>query len=191
MTEPLSPDLISAAQLERIMRHNAIPSDTTRRLVTRYIAPINITLHRYDIATPARIAAFLAQVGHESGRLRHAREIWGPTSAQRRYEGRQDLGNTQRGDGKRFMGRGLIQITGRSNYAAVSAGLDLDFVASPETLETPMYAALSAGWYWDSRSLNELAEVGNFKGITRAINGGTNGLKDRIAMLETALQVIA
>ncbi len=191
MTEPISPDLISAAQLEHIMRSPSIATATTRRLVMRYHGAINLTLHRYEINTAERIAAFLAQVGHESGRLLYAREIWGPTAAQQRYEGRSDLGNIQRGDGKRYMGRGLIQITGRANYQQVSDALGVDFVSKPELLESTLYASLSAGWYWDSRRLNRWADSGDFERITRRINGGVNGLEDRYALLEAAREAVA
>lgn len=191
MTEPISPDLISAAQLEHIMRSPSIATATTRRLVMRYHGAINLTLHRYEINSTERITAFLAQVGHESGRLLYAREIWGPTAAQQRYEGRSDLGNVQRGDGKRYMGRGLIQITGRANYQQVSDALGVDFVSKPELLESTLYASLSAGWYWDSRRLNRWADSGDFERITRRINGGVNGLEDRYALLEAAREAVA
>lgn len=146
----------------------------------------------FGIDTPARLAAFLAQIGHESGRLAYVREIWGPTPAQQRYEGRVDLGNTQPGDGKRYMGRGLIQTTGRANYAATRDGLAAfvpsvpDFEAVPALLERPDMAALSAAWYWHSRKLNALADAGDFVAITRRINGGTNGLADRQALHRAA-----
>lgn len=134
---------------------------------------------RFDISTPARAAAFLAQVAHESGQLAYTREVWGPTPAQLRYEGRADLGNTQAGDGKRFMGRGLIQITGRKNYLLCGFELHLDLIAMPGLLEQPEAAAASAGWYWHVKNLNRFADAGDFVGLTRAINGGTNGLDDR------------
>ena len=191
MTEPTSPDLISAAQLEHIMRSPSIATATTRRLVMRYHGAINLTLHRYEINTTERITAFIAQVGHESGRLLYAREIWGPTAAQQRYEGRADLGNVQRGDGKRYMGRGLIQITGRANYQQISDALGVDFVSNPDLLESTLYASLSAGWYWDSRRLNRWADSGDFERITRRINGGVNGLEDRYALLEAAREAVA
>ena len=142
----------------------------------------------FAIDTPARIAAFLAQIGHESGRLVYTREIWGATPAQSRYEGRADLGNIKPGDGRRYSGRGLIQTTGRANYRATSIGLKAfadnvpDFEADPALLEQPAWAAMSAAWYWHSRNLNALADVGtdeSFLTITRRINGGTNGLQDR------------
>lgn len=146
----------------------------------------------FAIDTPNRAAAFLAQCGHESGRGRYTRELWGPTPAQSRYEGRADLGNTQSGDGKRFMGRGLIQTTGRANYAATRDGLrkfvpDVpDFEAIPQLLEQSEWAALSAAWYWHDRGLNALADVGDFRRITVRINGGTNGMADRLALWEKA-----
>lgn len=145
---------------------------------------------QYGIVTPERIRAFLAQVGHESGRLRHVREIWGPTPAQRRYEGRADLGNVQPGDGKRFMGRGLIQITGRANYAAASDALGEDFIGYPALLETPKWACRSAAWFWQSRGLNALADAGDYDRITRRINGGLTGRADRVGLLERAQAVI-
>lgn len=153
----------------------------------------------FSIDTPQRLAAFLAQIGHESGRLVYVREIWGPTPAQRRYEGRVDLGNTQPGDGRRYLGRGLIQTTGRSNYRGTRDGLrqlaqpaaDMthvpDFEAEPELLEQPAWAALSAAWFWHSRGLNALADTGDFKGITRKINGGLNGQADRLALYQACM----
>lgn len=140
-----------------------------------------------DLDSRERLAAFLAQAGHESSGFRHVREIWGPTPAQTRYEGRRDLGNTQPGDGKRYMGRGLIQITGRHNYARLTDRLRdeccPDFVEHPKLLESPKWAALSAADYWKDRHLNRFCTPGNmeFRALTRAINGGFNGLNDRLA----------
>lgn len=139
----------------------------------------------FAIDSPERIAAFLAQIAHESGRLAYVREIWGPTPAQLRYEGRRDLGNVQAGDGYRYRGRGLIQVTGRANYVGARDGLGAfmhsvpDFEAKPEALEIPRWAAMSAGHYWHSRRLNALADAGDFVALTRRINGGTNGMDDR------------
>ena len=150
----------------------------------------------FNINTPARVAAFLAQIGHESGRLVYSREIWGPTPAQIRYEGRKDLGNTQEGDGKRYMGRGLIQTTGRANYGSTRDGLRKfaknvpDFVSNPAELEKPEWAAMSAAWYWHSKDLNKLADSGDFKRITIRINGGTNGMADRLSLWEKAKNVL-
>lgn len=139
----------------------------------------------YAIDTPIRQAMFLAQVGHESGRLVYVRELWGPTAAQSGYEGRTDLGNIQPGDGRKFMGRGLIQVTGRANYARAAAALNLPLLDQPELLEQPSNAALSACWFWNTHALNVLADAGDFETITRRINGGLNGLADRQALLAT------
>lgn len=157
---------------------------------------LNLACALFLIDSPQRLAAFLAQIGHESGRLVYVREIWGPTAAQKRYEGRRDLGNIQIGDGKRYMGRGLIQTTGRTNYCATRDGLRgfiqevPDFEASPQLLEHPDMAALSAAWYWYSRGLNALADAGDFKSITLKINGGLNGLADRQALYDAGKRAL-
>lgn len=169
----------------------AAATGATPARALHWLAHIQHACHIFGINTPARLAAFLAQIGHESGRLVHVREIWGPTAAQQRYEGRRDLGNVRAGDGRRYAGRGLIQTTGRTNYRATTAGLRAyapnvpDFEAQPALLEQPAWAALSAAWYWHSRSLNALADQGSdaaFVAITKKINGGTNGLADRRAL---------
>lgn len=152
---------------------------------------IERAMAEFDINTPARQTMFLAQIGHESGSLRWSVEIWGPTPAQSRYEGRKDLGNVQAGDGSRFRGRGLIQTTGRANYEATSKALGVDVVARPELLGLPELAARSAGWWWKAHGLNEIADTGNVLQATRRINGGTNGLEDRVARYEAAKQVFA
>lgn len=152
--------------------------------------PISAACHQGDIDTPLRICAFLAQIGHESGRLRYVRELWGPTDWQRNYEGRKDLGNTEPGDGFRFRGRGLIQITGRANYALAGAALNLDLLNHPELLEDPVHAAMSAAWFWDAHGLNALADAGDLHGITHVINGGYNGMVDRQALYERALEIM-
>lgn len=157
----------------------------------RWIEPLTRAMEAYDINTPERIAAFLAQIGHESGGLLYVKELWGPTPAQSRYEGRADLGNTEPRDGFKYRGRGLIQITGRANYRRASAALGVDFEASPELLEKPDFAALSAAWFWQSHGLNALADTGEFDRITRIINGGTNGRAERMALWEQAKEVIA
>ena len=118
-------------------------------------------------------------IGHESGGFIYTREIWGPTAAQLRYEGRADLGNTQPGDGKRYLGRGLIQITGRANYRACGAALGVDLERQPELLQEDALAARSACWFWQRKNLNALADAGDFETLTRRINGGTTGLADR------------
>lgn len=152
----------------------------------KWADPISAAMALWGIDSDARQAAFIAQVGHESGRLVYVCELWGPTPAQSRYEGRTDLGNTQTGDGKRFMGRGLIQITGRANYQRAGVALGIDCVSAPELLEQPDSAALVSAWFWNVHGLNELADAGDFRTITQRINGGMNGYTDRLALLALA-----
>ena len=155
-------------------------------------APVlNTAMGRFQIVGPKRVAAFIAQIGHESGQLRYVREIWGPTPAQARYEGRADLGNAVAGDGFKYRGRGLIQITGRANYAACGEALGLDLIKNPELLEQPRYACLSAAWFWATKGLSSLADAGKFETITRRINGGVNGLADRQQLWGKAEKVLA
>lgn len=152
-----------------------------------YAPLLDAAMREFDINTPARQASFLSQVGHESGQLRYVRELASGAA----YEGRKDLGNTQPGDGERYRGRGLIQITGRANYTAAMMVLDVDIVEHPELLETPVLACRSAAWFWKSHGLNELADAGDQVKVTRRINGGTNGLADRLALFEVAKKVLA
>lgn len=165
------------------------------------------TCDRFSINNPSRILNFLAQVGHESGGLFYTEELASGSA----YEGRKDLGNTQKGDGVRFKGRGLIQITGRANYKAVSLALGTDFITNPTFLggknvtkcnEVQLKNAVeSAGWFWNSKNLNAMADqmditknidTGNnlvvFKKITKTINGGYNGLPDRLNRYKSGLQ---
>jgi len=151
---------------------------------------LNTAMQRYQIVGTQRVAAFIAQIGHESGQLRYVREIWGPTPAQSRYEGRADLGNTVAGDGRKFCGRGLIQITGRANYAVCGEALGLDLINQPELLELPQHASMSAAWFWATRDLNTLADAGSFDKITQRINGGQNGADDRRALYAKAQKVL-
>lgn len=158
---------------------------------------LNAAMGVFAIDTPARQAAFLSQIAHESGRLRYVCELWGPSPAQLRYEGREDLGNVLKGDGYRYRGRGLIQTTGRNNYRATREGLSLylpivpNFEAVPEALEMPQWAAYSAGWYWADRGLNTLADAGDYMRITRRINGGLTGYQDRLALWDGAQKALA
>lgn len=155
-------------------------------------APVlNTAMQQYQIVGNKRTAAFIAQIGHESGQLRYVREIWGPTVAQHGYEGREDLGNTVAGDGRKYCGRGLIQITGRANYTKCGEALGLDLISHPELLELPQHAAMSAAWFWKQKGLNDLADRNEFNTITRRINGGLNGLADRLALWEKARAVLA
>ena len=156
-----------------------------------FVPVLNTAMVRYQIVGLKREAAFIAQTGHESGQLKYVKEIWGPTKAQVKYEGRADLGNTVAGDGSKFRGRGLIQITGRANYAECGEALGLDLVNHPELLEKPQHACMSAAWFWASRGLNTLADAGKFDTITWRINGGQNGAADRQALYAKAMKVLA
>ena len=156
-----------------------------------FVPLLNTAMVRYQIIGSKRVAAFIAQIGHESGQLKYVKEIWGPTAAQARYEGRKDLGNTVVGDGSKYRGRGLIQITGRANYMACGEGLGLDLIKQPELLEKPQHACMSAAWFWATRGLNTLADATQFDRITRRINGGQNGAADRQTLYAPALKVLA
>lgn len=174
---------LTRLQLDTIMPHADERAD-------RYLEPLAATMAEYQIDTPARAAMWLAQIAHESAELRLTTEIADGSA----YEGRVDLGNTQRGDGRRYRGRGLIQITGRSNYAAASrwlAGSEILLLEHPELLATDAtLAARSAGWFWRSRGLNAYADRGDITGCTRRINGGRNGLPDRIRYWDRARAVL-
>ncbi|OKA24522.1 glycoside hydrolase family 19 protein [Pseudomonas versuta] len=156
-----------------------------------FVPVLNAAMVHYQIIGPKRVAAFIAQIGHESGQLKYVKEIWGPTAAQARYEGRKDLGNTVAGDGSKYRGRGLIQITGRANYMACGEGLGLDLIKQPELLEKPQHACMSAAWFWATKGLSTLADAGQFDKITQRINGGQNGAADRQALYARALKVLA
>ena len=157
---------------------------------SRWAESLSAAMALHDISTPTRQAAFIAQVGHESGRLYYVKELWGPTETQKRYEGRADLGNTQPGDGSKYRGRGLIQITGRANYSAAADALNEPLIDHPEVLEQPDIAALSAAWFWNSHGLNQLADTGDFEKITRRINGGLNGQADRLILWDSAKKAL-
>jgi len=163
----------------------------TKANIEKFVEPLNNTLEEFEINTSLRAAHFLAQIAHESGSLRYVREL---ASGEAYDTGRlaKNLGNTPEadGDGQKYKGRGLIQITGRFNYEALSKAFNVDFINFPEKLEEPEYAARSAGWFWDARSLNTLADAGNFELITRRINGGLNGLKDRQEYFDRARKVM-
>lgn len=183
---------ITAEQLKRSM-----PGVTPDR-VALYLAPLNAAMAEFEINTTMRAAAFLAQVGHESGSLRWMQEIWGPTPAQKRYERdfnhawppnaldavnrlAFELGNSEKGDGVLFKGHGPIQITGRTNHSKYGEAVGVDLIARPEMAASKDVAFRIAGSFWKTRGLNELADAGDFMTITRRINGGLNGLEDRKA----------
>lgn len=158
-----------------------------------YAAALSFAMDEYFINSAPRACCFLAQIAHESMQLFYTREVWGPTHAQLGYEGRVDLGNSQPGDGERYLGRGLLQITGRGNYQRCSRGLYSDerLLEQPELLEEPETAARSAGWFWAMRSLNSLADSWSFEAITLRVNGSLKTLAQREAFLERARGALA
>ncbi|MFU6657288.1 glycoside hydrolase family 19 protein [Pseudomonas aeruginosa] len=188
-----------------------------------FVPALNVAMKRFGITSPVRVAAFLAQIGHESAQLtrlvenlnysaqglaatwpsryrsadgkpnalalnlaRHPQAI-----ANNTYASRNGNGDEASGDGWRYCGRGLLQITGRSNYRAAGDGLGQPLEQEPELLEQPEFAALSAAWWWAAHGLNDLADRGEFAAITRRINGGTNGQAERLALWERAKRVLS
>ena len=180
-----------------------------------WLEPLTAAFHRFDISTPERQAAFIGQCAHESGNFKTLQEnlnysakglnaTWpsrfpseeaaqpfhrNPEKiANKVYSGR--MGNTEEGDGWKYRGRGLIQLTGKDNYRLASDALGVDFAANPDLVLTREYAALTAAWYWNKRGLNKEADAKDFTGMTKKINGGTIGLADRVAHINTALNVL-
>lgn len=179
--------IVSAQQISQLCPH-VRPS-----VVAQFLAPLNDAMIKFKIDTPLRISAFLAQVAHESGEFRWWQEIWGPTEAQRRYEPPNKLaavlGNTQPGDGMRFRGRGLIQLTGRANYRRAGEALGLPLETKPEIAASYYIGPLVAAWFWDNKKLNTLADQRNLRQITIAINGGVNGYADRFRLWKAAQKI--
>ncbi|CAN5121779.1 hypothetical protein BH11PSE9_BH11PSE9_17620 [soil metagenome] len=181
--------MLTQAQLSKVM-----PNLPQAKLAL-YLPPLNKAMQDRSVNTMLRTAAFIAQLAHESGEFRFMEELWGPTPAQVRYEPPSDLatrlGNTQPGDGKRFKGRGPIQITGRFNYQKYGSLLGIDLCANPPLAATPEVAFATAGLFWEKNGLNELADAEDFVAITKRINCGTNGLPDRQMYYARAKAVLA
>ena len=158
-------------------------------ICNNYVIPLNQTLSKYEINSPLRVCHFLAQIFQESYRFKFTLE----EATGSEYEGRKDLGNVEVGDGIRFKGRGLIQITGRANYQALTDAIgkpnNVNFILNPELLQQPLYATMSAGWFWNSRKLNLIADQDDIRHITLHINGGYNGLDHRIAYLNALKKI--
>ena len=181
---------------------------STLELAEKFRPYLNKYMNRYDINTPERAIAFLAQVGTESGGLRYTKEQ-GKDSYFEKYEYRDDLGNNQAGDGLRFKGRGLIQLTGRANYKKMSDKVGKDLIANPQLVEEPDLAVEVSTIFWRDRirsglNLNEWADKLNLQqpvdssanwsvheNITRAINGGTNGINDRADRMKRGSEIYA
>ena len=182
----------------------------------KWFEPLQETFEKYQINTPKRQACFIGQCMHESGGFKFLKEnlnysakalmaTW-PSRfpdadtaekyarqpemiANKVYSGR--MGNTEDGDGAKFIGRGLIQLTGKDNYKAFGEAIGEDLIANPQLVEEPRYAALSAGWFWNKRGLNTLADAMDVTTLTVRINGGKIGIDDRIAKINKALDVLA
>ena len=181
-----------------------------------WLEPLQETFEKYEINTPKRQACFIGQALHESGGFKHLSEnlnysaqglmkTWpsrfpdmdtaekyehNPLKiAGKVYIGR--MGNTTEEDAQKFIGRGIFQLTGKENYANCGLGLGVDLLGNPDWLATPKYAALSAGWYWNKRNLNPMADTMDIEGLTKKINGGNIGLDDRKAKINKVLDIIS
>ncbi|GGR16988.1 glycoside hydrolase family 19 protein [Deinococcus ruber] len=151
-------------------------------LVDTWATKLGAVCEDADINTPQRLSHFLAQVTHESGGFKYMVEIWGPTPAQVRYEGRLDLGNTELGDGFRYRGRGPMMLTGRGNFRIVGQRIGYPLEQQPELASQIGVGSLVACDYWNAKRLNALADLGGLTmvpAITRIVNGGLNNLDDR------------
>lgn len=184
---------------------------------TSWLPHINEVVEKYKLSTPRRLAMWIAQCSHESQGFKRLTEnlsysanalhrTWPArfhTLAEAReyerqperiankvYGGRMGNGPEASGDGWRYRGRGLIQLTGRASYSACGEALQVDLLFTPDLLTTKQFAALSAGWFWSTRKLNALSDTGDVTGVTRTINGGTNGLEERRALYQKALTVL-
>ncbi|PLS69314.1 MAG: chitinase [Cyanobacteria bacterium M5B4] len=163
---------------------------TVKELSKEELVFVNLWLDKIGVNTPLRLSHFFAQILHESWGLAKDEEVWGDTEDQLAYEMNKDLGNTNRGDGKRFLGRGKVCLTGRYNYSLFTKwvnkveGDSVDFVANPELIaKNWKYSWLTAFWFWDQpTSLNKWADKDDAIGIRKAFNGGTNGLEETISL---------
>lgn len=174
---PPPPTFITTAQLAAIVPQ--VPADK----LASYVDPLNAAMVSGGIDNPIRKAAFVAQLLVESDGFRTFEEY----ASGRAYEGRSDLGNTQPGDGERYKGRGAIQVTGRHNYEEMSRATGIDFVSHPELVSAPEYAFTTAVWYWTSRHLNQAADISGIIRVSELVNGGHNGLAERLAAFQRGL----
>lgn len=189
----------------------------TLHIDPKWVDPLNETFERFGILTPHQQAAFIGQCGHECGNFRVLEEnlnyraetlmkLWPrrfPTLefakqfernpkkiANSVYANRMGNRDEASGDGYRFRGRGCIQLTGSANYYHAGKALGVDFIMEPDLVATPQYAALTAGFFWNTQKLNDIAESGNNLALTKKINGGTIGLNDRILHTNQALALL-
>ena len=183
----------------------------------QWLKPLEITFAKYDINTPKRQAAFIGQCAHESNNFKTLEEnlnysagalmrtwpsrfpdantaekyaFYPQAIANKVYGGRMGNGVEETNDGWKYHGRGLIQLTGKENYANCGSGMGVDLLSMPDLLNTPEYATLSAGWFWNKKGLNALADARDYETMTKRINGGTLGLEDRKAKIAKALSVL-
>ncbi|MFL5357833.1 peptidoglycan-binding protein [Archangium sp.] len=184
--EGTPPEIPIGAGLTAKVLREIMPKLTAAR-ADECLPYLDVAMVEADITTPQRQAAFLAQLAHESGELRFFEEL----ASGEAYEGRKDLGNTQPGDGRRYKGRGPIQLTGRANYRAAGMALGIDLEGSPTRAGDVDVGFRVAAWFWKSRGLNPLADVGDFREMTRRINGGFNGLAQREAYHRRALELLS
>jgi putative chitinase len=184
---------------------------------TKWLQPLNDTFAKYGISTPKQQAAFIGQCQHESNNFKTLEEnlhysanglmaVWPsrfPSAdvaqsfannpekiANKVYGSRADLGNTEDGDGWKFHGRGVIQLTGRNLYKTCGDALGQPLTEHPELLLEPQWACMSAGWFWNKKNLNPLADDEQWETMTRRINGGLNGLDNRINRIHTAMDIL-
>jgi putative chitinase len=163
-----------------------IAPNSKEEIIAPLVGYLNLHMPKYEVNTYLRVCHFLAQAAHEAASFRTLREFASGAA----YEGRKDLGNTQRGDGVRYKGRGIFQLTGRANYRTIGAKIGMDLENNPELAASPEVSVLTALEYWKSRNLNKWADEDNVERITRLINGGLNGFDDRKKYLARCKQVI-
>jgi putative chitinase len=163
------------------------PAASQAKIIAEAGAVLAVTLESYDITSRLRIAHFLGQTCEESAGYRTTEEF----ASGREYEGRKDLGNTQRGDGPRYKGRGLLQLTGRANYADYGKALGVDLVNNPTLAAQPALSLKIACEYWKRRNINADCDRDDAQAVTRQVNGGLNGLSDRIAFTQKAKTAVA
>jgi putative chitinase len=179
-TDPNGFRALSAKQLQAIM-----PKLTDERAAT-FLKLLNDAMKEFEINTLQRQAAFLAQVAHESGELRHMEEMISSAAV----DGRKDFGSTKLGDGGRYKGRGPLQLTGRASYRAAGQALKLDLENQPELVAKPEIGCRVSAWFWKIGGLNQLADQGDFRGISLRINGSSNGLEQRQKYYRKAKEVL-
>ncbi len=164
----------------------SIAPNSKNEIIDPLVIYLNKYMPKYEVNNYLRVCHFLAQAAHEAASFRTLEEYASGAA----YEGRKDLGNTQRGDGVRYKGRGIFQLTGRANYRDIGKKLGYDLENNPTLAATPEISVLTALEYWKSRNLNKWADEDNVERITRLINGGLNGFEDRKKYLARCKQVI-